>query len=65
MEKQLTRVLNFQLKNCAPKFWFRKDKHFNSEVKNKFGDLLEDALFGCVDNWHKNLDSYLAFNHPD
>ena len=46
MGKQVTNVLNFWFKSCEPKDWFKKDENFDSEVKNNFGDLVEDALFG-------------------
>ena len=38
-----------------------KDEYFDSEVKNKFGDLVEDALFGYLNNWHRTLDGCIAF----
>ena len=50
MEKQITRVLNFWFNDCVPKDWFKKDKYFDSEVKNSFGDLVEDALCGYLNN---------------
>ena len=61
MEKQIVSVLNFWFNSCEPKDWFKKDKYFDSEVKNKFGDLVENALSGYVNNWRKNLDGCLAF----
>lgn len=61
MEKQITSVLNFWFKSCEPKDWFKKDENFDSEVKNNFGDLVEDALFGYLNSWHRTLDGCIAF----
>ena len=30
-------------------------------MKNNFGDLVEDALFGYLNSWHKTLDGCVAF----
>ena len=30
-------------------------------MKNNFGDLVEDALFGYLNNWHRTLDGCAAF----
>ena len=61
MEKQINSVLNFWFKSCEPKDWFKKDEYFDSEVKNNFGDLVEDALFGYLNSWHRTLDGCIAF----
>ena len=60
MEKQITSLLDYWFKSCAPKDWFKKDKHFDSEVKKDFGDLVEDALFGYLNNWHTTLNGSAA-----
>ena len=60
MKTQITSVLNFWFKDCEPKDWFKKDEYFDNEVKNKFGNLVEDALFGYLNNWRKSLDGSLA-----
>ena len=61
MEKQITRIINFWFNDCVPRDWFKKDKYFDSKVKNNFGDLVEDALLGYISSWHKSLDGSLAF----
>ena len=61
MEKPITSVFNFWFKNCDLKDWLKKEKYFDSEVKNNFGDLVEDALFGCLNSWHRTLDGCVAF----
>ena len=61
MEKRITSVLNFLFKSCEPKDWFKKDKYFDSEVKNNFGNLVEDALFEYLNSWHRTLDGCVAF----
>ena len=60
MKPQITRVLNFWLKYCEPKDQFKNDEYFDNEVKNNFGDLVENALFGYLNNWRKYLDGTLA-----
>ena len=30
-------------------------------MKNNFGDLAEDALFGYLNSWHRTLDGCVAF----
>ena len=60
MKTHITRVLNFWFKDCEPKDWFKKDEYFDNEVKNNFGDLVEDALFGYLNNWRKSLDGSLG-----
>ena len=60
MQTQITRVLNFWLKDCEPKDWFKKDEYFDNEVKSNFGGLVDDALFGYLNNWRKSLDGSLA-----
>ena len=61
MKKQIISVLNFWFKSCEPKDWFKKDEYFDSKVKNNFGDLVEDALFGYLNSLHIALDGCLAF----
>ena len=60
MEKQITRIINFWFNECGPIDWFKKDEYFDSKVKNNFGDLVEDALLGYINNWRKSLDGSLA-----
>ena len=60
MEKQITRIINFWFNDCEPKDWFKKDKYFDSTVKNNFGDLVETALLGYINSWRKSLDGSLA-----
>ena len=50
----MTSILNFGSK---------KDKHFKGKVKETFGDLMEEAQFGCANNWLKTLDGCQAFYH--
>ena len=61
MEKKITSVLNLWFKSCEPKDWFKKNEYFDREVKNNFGDLVEDALFGYLNSWHRTLDRCVAF----
>ena len=43
------------------KIGLKKISIFDSEVKNNFSDLEEDALFGYLNNWHRTLDGCAAF----
>ncbi len=60
VEKQITTILNFWFEDCEPKDWFKKDENFDKEVKNKFGNLVTDALLGYANNWRKSLNGCLA-----
>ena len=51
----------FWLESCETKDWFKKDKYFDSEVKNNFGDLVKHALFGYLNSWHRTLNGCVAF----
>ena len=42
----MTSILNFGSK---------KDKHFKGKVKETFGDLMEEAQFGCANNCAQNI----------
>lgn len=40
--------------------WFRKDEAFDDEVRERFGDLYEEAASGALDGWRDDARSCLA-----
>lgn len=40
--------------------WFRKDQAFDDEVRERFGDLYEEAASGALDGWRDDARSCLA-----
>lgn len=40
--------------------WFRKDPAFDDEVRERFGDLYEEAASGSLDGWRDDARSCLA-----
>ena len=60
MKKKIDRVLNFWFEDCNPKDWFKKDKYFDYQIKKNFGNLIEDAVLGYLNDWQKSLDGSLA-----
>ena len=60
MKKEINRILNFWFEDCSSKDWFKKDKYFDNQIKNNFGDQIEEAVLGYYNYWTKSLDSSLA-----
>ena len=46
MQNPINNVLTFWFKDCNLKYWFKKDKYFDKQVKDQFIDLIKDALLG-------------------
>ena len=44
-------VLEFWYVESAPSQWFRKDEHYDSLIRDRFADLIEEALRGEHDDW--------------
>lgn len=40
--------------------WFTKDEAFDDEVRDRFGDLHEEAASGDLDSWKEEAESCLA-----
>lgn len=40
--------------------WFRKDEAFDDEVRERFGELYEEAASGALDGWRDDARSCLA-----
>ena len=60
MKKEIKKILNFWFKDCNSKDWFKKDECFDNQVKNNFGDQIEEAVLGYYNHWAKSLESSLA-----
>ena len=60
MKKKIDRVLNFWFEDCNPKDWFKKDKYFDYQIKKNFGNLIEDAVLGYLNDWQRSLNGSLA-----
>ncbi len=59
MEHEITEILDFWLA-AGPKKWWKKDDHFDAEIKRRFGGVHEAASRGELDHWAKEPDSALA-----
>ena len=60
MKNKINRILNFWFEDCNSKDWFKKDKHFDNQIKKNFGNQIEDAVLGYNNDWQKSLKSALA-----
>ena len=53
MKKEINRILNFWFKECNSKDWFKKDECFDNQIKNNFGEQIEEAVLGYYNHWEK------------
>ena len=53
-------ILRFWFDQTKPVQWFRRDPHFDAQIQNRFGDLVEGALAGHLDHWSQTPSSGLA-----
>ncbi|WP_428262699.1 DUF924 family protein [Haliangium sp.] len=60
MQPDHRRVLEFWFDDRARARWFAADADFDDEVRNSFGDTLEQALSGACDAWLEHPDGCLA-----
>ena len=44
-------VLEFWYVESDPSQWFRKDEHYDSLIRDRFADLIEEATRGEHDDW--------------
>ena len=54
MKKEIYTVLNFCFQECNSKDWFKKDKCFDKQIKNNFGEQIEKAVLGYYNHWAKS-----------
>ena len=60
MKKEINRILNFWFEDCNSKDWFKKNKYFDNQIKNNFGDQIEKGVLGYHNHRAKSLVSSLA-----
>ena len=60
MKNKINRILNFWFEDFNSKDWFKKDKHFDNQIKKNFGNQIEDAVLGYNNDWQKSLEGALA-----
>ena len=52
-------VVKFWL-DAGPSAWWRKSDEFDAQIKQRFGDLFEQAAAGELDDWRNEASSCLA-----
>ena len=60
IKKEIQRILNFWFKECNSKDWFEKDECSDNQIKNNFGEQIEEAVLGYCNHWAKSLESSLV-----
>ena len=53
-------VLEFWYMESDPSQWFRKDEHYDSQIRDRFEELVEEALRGEHNDWAENDEGALA-----
>ena len=53
-------VLKFWFEDIEHSCWFKKDPEFDSNLENRFGDLLQSAKSDRLDDWCQSPQSCLA-----
>jgi uncharacterized protein (DUF924 family) len=53
-------ILKFWFEECKPQQWFKKDEAFDSALRDRFGDVIESALAGALDDWMESREGCLA-----
>lgn len=53
-------ILNFWLFECSFQERFQKSEAFDSQIKDRFGHLVEQALQGDLDSWAEDWDQRLS-----
>ncbi len=57
--QQAAEILEFWLA-AGPSAWWRKNIEFDEDIRTRFGDLLEPAAAGDLDDWRIEASSCLA-----
>ena len=65
MQKKIEGILDFWFEYCGPKDWFKKDKYFDSQIKNNFSDLIEDGVLGYINDWQKIFRGLASSHHTN
>ncbi|MBX2805186.1 MAG: DUF924 domain-containing protein [Hyphomicrobiales bacterium] len=53
-------ILEFWFSEPVRKKWFEPDREFDSELKERFGVLLDNAIDGQLETWRESADGALA-----
>ena len=56
----IEQILHFWFEEITPKDWFTKNPDFDEQLKQRFGDLVEDAIGARLDSWAKTKEGRLA-----
>ena len=56
----IEQILQFWFEEITPKDWFTKNPDFDEQLKQRFGDLVEDAIGARLDSWAKTKEGRLA-----
>ena len=53
-------VLSFWFDNASEALWYERNDAFDAAIRARFGDTLEAALRGDLDDWAQTPESWLA-----
>jgi uncharacterized protein (DUF924 family) len=59
-DNNIDTVLNFWFHECSPENWFVKDQSFDTQLKERFGTLVDKARAGQLDGWADSPPGVLA-----
>ena len=59
-ENEIKTVLKFWFEDCTSEQWFMKDDNFDTQLKDRFGKLVEKARAGQLDAWAETKEGTLA-----
>jgi uncharacterized protein (DUF924 family) len=67
-DKRIREVLDFWFAspgapehNRTRAVWFKKDDTFDSEIRRRFGGLIDEALTGRLDSWRDTVEGTVAY----
>jgi uncharacterized protein (DUF924 family) len=60
MSDNIKIILNFWFKEHKPKDWFKKNKKFDNEIKDRFIKLIQCALKDALSDWEQSREGSLA-----
>lgn len=60
MSKDIQSIINFWFAECEPKQWYVKDPAFDDTIRARFGNLVEQALAGKLDEWGQTPEGCMA-----
>ena len=57
---EIARILKFWFEDCTPEQWFKKDAAFDEKLEEEFGELVELAVSGKLQEWNSSSAGCLA-----